>query len=184
MDPSTQTSDTDDRTTLTDPESLLGREDIDIAAETNVHEDSDHCGIGNAGRAVAGVQNDEGEFLVLVNEEIGIAIMPNAVVDEGGDWAATARDDVEATTGISIAIDDVEAIRDVDHRMEEESDPHTTTWRVLFRARPTGGGIQDCKQSADAGSDDWRADWVQTLPDGIDPAPEGGPRADLQWFLD
>ena len=87
---------------------------------------------------------------------------------------------MEGLTGISVDIDGVVAVREVAHYLDGESEPHAETYRTVFSATPTGGEIQDCKQSMEAGSDCWRVGWFETLPDAISPAPEAGPRDDLE----
>ncbi|WP_049929209.1 NUDIX hydrolase [Halopiger goleimassiliensis] len=168
---------------LSDPETLRGRTDVPFEAETVVREDRDHCGVRVDGRAVAGVRNDAGELLVLVNPDLGIALLPHGDVEPGEDWVATARREVEALTGVTIELEAIDVVRTVDHVLEGEDDPHATTTRVLFQASPVGGEIQACKRSAAAGSDRWEAAWLDELPADVTPA-DGGPGDDLRWFLD
>jgi len=181
--PREATARTEDRVSIENPQRLTAREDVERLAVERVHEDRDHCGVDSAGEVAVAVTNDDGEYLLLMHDEMGIAILPHGDVDAGDDWAATAREATEALTGVSIAIDDVAAVRTETHVVEGESEPHATTRSILFRASPTGGDIQACKRDAESGSDGWRAGWVADLPDGIEPAPEGAPREDLRWFL-
>lgn len=168
--------------TLADPAALRDRPDVQFEDHTRVREDRDHCGTASAGQAVVGVRNDDGELLLLVNREAGIALLPHGSVVEGGDWAATARDDAEGQTGVEIELDGTEVARRVEHRLEGEDDPHAVTHHVVFRGSATGGEIRDCKQSADAGSDPWTAGWYDGLPEGVEP-PEGTPGEDLRLFV-
>lgn len=171
-----------DLQTLPDPVALRGRTDVPFEAETVIREDRDHCGVRIDGRAVVGVRNDAGELLVLVNPDLGIALLPHGDVEPGDDWAATARREVEALMGVAIELEGIEVVRVVDHVVDGEDDPHATTTRVLFHASAVGGEIQACKASAEAGSDRWKATWVDELPADVTPA-EGGPGDDLRSFL-
>lgn len=171
-----------DRRTLPDPAALRRCGDVPFEAETAIREDRDHCGVRIDGRAVAGVRNDAGELLVLVNPDLGIALLPHGDVEPGDDWASTARREVEALTGVAIELEGIEVVRTVDHVVDGEDDPHATTTRVLFHASAVGGEIQACKESAEAGSDRWEAAWVDELPADVTPA-DGGPGDDLRSFL-
>lgn len=167
---------------LTNPEGLRDRDDVTFTTETRRHDDVDHCGVDVAGQAIAGIENDDSELLLLLNDELGVAVLPHASVERGDDWAAVARQGVENQTGISVTLDHIEAVRQVDHVVADAGKPHTTTHRVLFAGRPAGGEIHDCKRAASAGSDDWRAGWFTDLPDAIE-MPGDGPGDDLQHFL-
>lgn len=176
-------ADADDQfATFTDPEDLRDRQDVSFDDHTRLRENRDHCGTASAGQAVVGVRNDADELLLLVNREAGIALLPHGSVEPGGDWAATAREDTQGQTGIGVELDGVEAVRRVEHRLEDEDEPHATTHQVVFHGSPTGGEIRDCKLSADAGSDAWIAGWYDGLPDGVEP-PEGTPGEDLRLFV-
>lgn len=175
-------SDADSISTLTDPEAVRDRTDVTGREHARTRDDRDHCGTSSAGQAVVGVRNDAGEVLLLVNREIGIAVLPHGTVPEEGDWAETARTDAAATTGIEFALQGVELVRRVEHRLEGEDGPHAVTHQVVFRGSAAGGTIDDCKRSPEAGSDAWTAGWYDGLPDGID-APEGVSGEDLRLFL-
>lgn len=165
---------------LQNPSRLRNREDVLITSETQTHDDADYCVAELAGQIVVAVENDDGELLLLGNDEFGIVVLPHGNVEEGDDWAATAREEIEALTGISISLDDVEILRQIEHVADGE--PHGTTFRVVFTGRPVGGTIQECKQSADAGNDNWWAFWASDLPADLD-VPGGGPGDDLRHFL-
>lgn len=169
---------------ITDPTALFAREGVHATTERLEHEGEDHCGVGTAGRAVVDVRNDAGEHLLLVNDAFGAAILPNGVVEPDGDWAAAAREGVREKTGIEVDLEAILAVRAVDHVLPGEDAPHLRTHRVVFRGSPVDGDVRDCKQTADDGSDPWRADWFDGIPPTVSLPPESGPRNDLQLALD
>lgn len=178
-----QEADIDAELSLADPQELRSREDIAFTTETEEHETFDHCSTDIVGNTVLELRNDDDEVLLLINDEHGIAVAPHGDVDAGKDWAATARREIEAVTGISIGLDSIDAVKEVNHVVNEDGKPHNRTYRIIFSGHPVGGEIQDCKQSKEAGSDDWRAAWVDGLPEDIE-VPPGGPGKDLQVVLD
>lgn len=169
---------------ITDPTALRSVAGVRASTERLEHESDEHCGIGTVGRSVIDVRNGDGEHLLLVNDDLGVALLPDETVAAGGDWATAAREAAAGKTGISATLDAVVAVRAVDHVLPGETEPHLQTHRLVFRGSPAGGEIRECKRSHSAGSDDWRADWFETLPDGISLVPEGGPRDDLQLVMD
>lgn len=168
---------------LADPETLRDRPDVPFDVTPRPREDRDHCGTETAGQAIAGVENDAGELLLLVNREEGIALLPHGSVGQEDDWIAAARDGVRGQTGIAVEVDGIETVRRVEHVLEDEDESHATTHHVVFRGTATGGEIRECKRSADAGSDPWTAGWYDGLPDGVE-LPEGTPGDDLRLFLE
>lgn len=176
------TSHDDPIDSLTDPETLRGRTGVPFSQQTSEHEDEDHCSIGVAGRVAVGVTDRDGRFLLLCNDELGIALLPHGTVDADENWAAIARREAEGQTGIAVDLDEIVVVRAVDHVVEGDDEPHCSTHRVVFAGSPGGGEIQDCKRSADAGSDNWRAGWFEKLSEAL-AAPEGGPGDDLELFL-
>jgi hypothetical protein len=127
------------------------------------------------------VKNGAGEHLLLVNEELGVALLPNETVDTNDEWLSTASETVEGQTGFTVDIDEILAVRTVEHVLPDD-EHHLTTHRIVFSATPTGGSVRDCKLTADSGSDDWRAGWFDELPDGID-SPPNGPANDFELLL-
>ncbi|MFC7074027.1 NUDIX domain-containing protein [Halovenus rubra] len=178
-----QESDIDTQLSLADPQDVRSRENVVFATETQEHETFDYCASDIAGNTVLELRNDDDKLLLLIHDGHGIAVAPHGDVEEGEDWAAAARREIEAVTGISIALDNIEAVTEVNHVVSEDGKPHRTTERIIFSGHPVDGEIQDCKQSAQAGSDDWRAAWVDGLPEDIE-VPPGGPGNDLQLILD
>jgi ADP-ribose pyrophosphatase YjhB (NUDIX family) len=172
---------------LTDPATLRDHDDVRVSQDTMEHEDADHHWQDVAGQVAVGVTDADGRTLLMVNEAIGVVALPHGDVEPGEDWLSAARREIEAVTGVSIALEDVVLLREIDHVVAGESDPHTSTFGLLFRGAPTDGEIQGCKESAEAGSDGWYAEWFETvpgdLPDGVS-IPEGGPGEDLELIVD
>ncbi|AGN01837.1 hypothetical protein L593_09460 [Salinarchaeum sp. Harcht-Bsk1] len=167
---------------LTDPATLTERDDVPVSQDEMEHESADHCSTDIAGRVAVGVTNDDGQTLLLCNEEHGVALLPHGSVQPGEDWLVAARREIEAQTGVEIALDGIELLRDIDHVIAGEDGVHTSTYGLIFTATPAGGDIQDCKQSADAGSDRWYAGWFDGVPEHLD-VPPGGPGDDLELIL-
>ncbi len=179
-DPST--ADTDAPLSIADPEQIRDRDELHVTQETAEHDDFDHYAAEIAGHIVVALENDDGELLVLVNDELGIALLPHGDVEDSDDLATAAREEIEALTGLSVALDGIELLREVDHVVDPAGKPHRTTHRLILSGHPIGGEIQECKRSAEAGSDGWRATWVTELPEEIT-APDDGPGDDLRSVL-
>jgi hypothetical protein len=142
------------------------------------HPDADHCSTDTAGRAVAGITNDAGEVHLLRHEESGMPLLPHQpVASEADDWAAAARSIVDGWDGL--AVDTVELVREVDHHVDGETDPHTTTKLVLFGGSATGDAATDLAVPGD----EWTADWHARPPAGIDDL-DSPLRDDLAYFFD
>ena len=128
------------------------------------------------GRAVVGVTDDDGDALVIVNEEQDFAMLPNGTVESGDDWAAVARERVEHLTGLPVEIDGVERARKVEHVVGGDDEPHTTSYQVVFAASPT---TDDRTISHGC---DWRGEWCDAFPEDV--ADEGPAQDDVRLFLD
>lgn len=165
------------------PDSLRHRDDVPFVEATNVHDDADHCSVGIEGRAVVGVTNDDGEVLLMVNEEIPVAILPNETVEPGDDWTAAARRAVEGVTDLSVDLDGLELVRDVDHFVEEAHDdePHATSSNVVFRASPADGA--ETENFGDTDDCDWSAGWFDEFPEDLTDV-GGLVEADVRLFVD
>lgn len=182
---------------LADPESLRDREEVRFTDETAVHDDRDHCNTDIDGRAVVGVTNDDGEVLLAVHREETVAMLPHGRVEAGDDWLTTARRKVEITTDLPFEIDGVEAVREIDHVVEGEDDPHATTYGVVFRASLAGDSA-DADDTADADdpaddpanvadpstddNDHWDADWFDAVPENTPPG-SGLVADDIRLFV-
>ncbi|WP_132058082.1 hypothetical protein [Halorussus amylolyticus] len=154
------TPDADAVPTLSNPETLRGREAVEFREETTVHDDRDHCAVGIEGRAVVGVTNDDA-VLVLVHEEMDHAMLPNGKVESGDDWAAVGRQRVEHLTDLPVEIDGPARVRNVEHVVEGDDEPHTTSYQVVFRASPAA----DIDRVTDGC--DWHAEWCDELPEVV-----------------
>lgn len=166
---------------LEDPAALCERADVRVTRETIPVDGRDHRSIGTGGQAVVGVTNGDGPLLTLLEDERSIALLPHAAVEPGGDWATAARRGVENQTGMAVSLEAVEAVRVVEYVVDGIA--RATNHRVVYRGSPAGGAIRVCKRSADAGSDGWRATWIDALPDGVAP-PGVGPADDIGLFLE
>lgn len=124
---------------ITDPESLVDRDDVDYAERTRIHEHENHYAPNEtrAGTAVVGV-TDGDRVLMMQNEELSKPSFPFRPVEPGEDYAAVAERAVEDLTGVAVRITAVERVRHVTHRLEADEDRSTTTYDVVFRAEPTG----------------------------------------------
>jgi len=167
---------------ITDPIAYRDHSGVESRDERNEHDSSDHCGVGTDGRAIVDVRNEDGEHLLLVHDEFGVAILPNETVDPSEDWAAVAREAAAGYTGVEIELDAILSVGTVDHIVPDQDDPQMTTARAVFRGSPVGGKIDGCKRAAENGSDEWRVEWLEALPEGISP-PEGGPQRDLELVV-
>lgn len=167
---------------LTDPATLADRDDVPVSQDEMEHESAEHCSTDIAGKIAVGVRNDEGQTLLLCNDEHGVAILPHGDVEPDEDWLAAARREVEALTGVAIAIEGIELLREIDHVVAGEDDVDCSTFGLVLSASQAGGEIQDCKQSADAGSDIWYAGWFDGVPEDL-AVPPGGPGDDLELIL-
>ncbi|UPV76501.1 hypothetical protein M0R89_18375 (plasmid) [Halorussus limi] len=179
--PSAQTPPID---SLIDPERLRDCEDVPFTEETAVHDDRDHCNTDIEGRAVVGVTNDAGEVLLAVHEEESVAMLPHAGVEPGDDWVAVGRDTVEITTELPFEIDGVAVVREIDHVVEGEDEPHATTYGVVFRASlacdPERAVVGDPSHPE---NEHWNAEWFDAVPENT-PQGDGLVEDDIRLFVD
>lgn len=164
-----------DTPTVTDPESLREREDVEFLEATAVHDDRGHCAVDSDGRAVVGVTNDEGETLLVVDYDRPFAMLPNGTVESGDDWAEVGRQRVEHLTDLPVEIDGIERVRRVEHRTESEDEPHATSYQVVFAASPATDDL-DISHGCD-----WRGEWCDELPVEVDSELS---EADIRLFVD
>lgn len=162
-----------------DPEQLFADDAVDAERRTYTHEDADYCEATDAGRAIVGVTDDAGRLLLLVNRGEEHAILPNERVDDGEDWAAVARNQVEELAGIDVALDGVERVRRVEHVVEDDGTPPRTTHHVVFGASPAGStALGDlCEDN------DWEIGWHDELPVAAEDD-DAGVLDDVRLFLE
>lgn len=158
---------------ITDPESLRGRDDVAI------HEDAERvdgetfdlvADLDNM--AVVGVTNDDGEVLLMrVTEDCELKV-PTASVAPGEDYAEAARQWVRAQTGFAIELDALEAAWHYEARHEDE-ERVASRYFVVFSASPATDGT-DIDDPAIDGLEDGDAEaieWFAELPDDAAEAP-------------
>lgn len=158
------------------PERLYGADDVPTEERTYDHDDAGHCEAEAAGRAIVGLTAPDGRVLLVTNPEAEHALLPNAVVEPGEDWAAAARDRISGMAGIDPTLEAIELVRRVEHVVDGET--VSTTHHVLFAASAPDDRIPDglCDDN------DWELGWYDRVPyaDGSD---DGGATADVGRFL-
>jgi hypothetical protein len=169
---------------LSDPETLRDAEGVRFTHEEAMHDDRDHCNVDIEGRAVVGVTNDAGEVLLAVHEEESVAMLPHGAVESGDDWIAVGRDTVEITTELPFEIDGVAVVREIDHVVEGEDEPHATTYGVVFRASLSGDpDEEDLADPSHPENEHWDAAWFDSVPENTPPG-SGLVEADIRLFVD
>lgn len=163
-----------------DPETLREREDVEYVEATKVNEDTDHCAVDIEGRAAVGVTNDAGEVLTIVDDETRFTLLPNSMVEAGDDWVAAGRDHVEQMFDLPVEIDEPRRVRKVEHVLEGDDEPHTTSYHVVFGASPAA----DPENATDGCN--WHVEWLDRFPE--DAANEDGDgdlaEADVRLFME
>lgn len=170
--------------TAIEPERLLNEGRVDTERLTLTHENGDHyrdhCETDAIGRAIVGVTDADDRLLLVVDFENGHATLPNDTVTPDEGWVTVGRDWVEGAAGIDPAIDDVERVRRVEHLVEGESTPRSTTYQVVFGASiPATGTIPD-RLCAD---NPFELGWCDAVPVAMDDA-GAGVLDDIRLFLD
>lgn len=169
---------TDTITELTDPESLLSRDDVDVCEESTTvpSEAFDHY-TGTEGVSVVGVGNANDAVLLWTDDDHDW-LLPAAPVEPGEDYVAAARDVVERLAGVAVDVTGVERVRRVTYTVEEAGDDRETdVYYVVLRAR----GGDDPLPADPPGTDDSEADWFERAPDDLHGDNEAG---DVRLFLD
>ncbi|WP_255151174.1 hypothetical protein [Halorarius halobius] len=166
---------------LTDPEPLADRDDVDYRERTH-HVDADEFpavrdDLGDtAGWAVVGVVNGAGRILLMDDGSHGWTL-PAVPVASGGDWVAAAEGVVESLTGATPGIGRPERVRRVDYR-ENGGGGHVIVHHVVLPAAPVAG--DPVADDPTVGCDTAVAvDWVDALPDEL----EGAVAEDARLFL-
>jgi hypothetical protein len=183
-DDSSATDDAPPADSLTDPKRLRDDDEIPFTEETAVHEDRNHCNTDIVGRAVIGVTNDAGEVLLAVHKEESVAMLPHHAVEPGDDFVAVGRETVEITTELPFEIDGVEVVREIDHVVEGEAEPHATTYGVVFRASLAGDPESAAVESPSHDENEhWDAAWFDAVPE-TNPPGDGLVEEDIRLFVD
>lgn len=118
--------------------------------------------------AVAGVENESGEVLVMrVTEECAWK-PPSASVPPGSDYAATARRWVADRAGVEVEIDRIAGVWCFTVRTERGDDEATRNF-VVFECSPANGAGSTADTS-DGGNAE-AVDWVRELPDDAERPP-------------
>jgi ADP-ribose pyrophosphatase YjhB (NUDIX family) len=159
-----------------DPERLHAGGAVPTEERTYDHDGADHCESDALGRAIVGLTTPDGRVLLVTNPDEEHAILPNAVVEPGEDWAEAAREHLQGAAGIGAELAGVELVRRVEHVVD--ADPVDTTHHVLFAASAPDDRIPDglCADN------DWELGWYDTVPYAND-GEDGGAAADVRRFL-
>lgn len=139
----------------TDPTALAARDGVEHVESSYEHEDADHCEAGYAGRAILGIEAEQG-VLLLRHVEHPALVLPNGLVEEGADHVATAREFASEALGLDIRVTGVERVRSIEHTVDGEPVDHTT--HVVLRTTVAGGTL-------DVHDDDWTGEWTGELPE-------------------
>ncbi|WP_439026719.1 hypothetical protein [Haloarchaeobius sp. DT45] len=173
---------------FTDLQSLADEVDADYQETPNDHEGADHCEADYAGRAIAGIVDEDGRILLMVHEPSGAPLMPNVKVEPREDWLPPALAEIEHLTGVAVEFAGTERIRRVDHRVEGSEEVFESTTHVVFRAvpaarpeaRPAPRLNPDAIENDDVAPDDFTVDWFQDVPGDE----SGMVEADARLFLE
>ncbi|AHG05090.1 hypothetical protein HALDL1_02310 [Halobacterium sp. DL1] len=155
---------TETLTELTDPESLLNRDDIDVCEESVAvpSEAFEHYAAAD-GVSVVGVTNDDDAVLLWTDPDHGW-LLPAAPVEPGEDYVVAARGVVERLAGVAVDVTGVERVRRVEYAADEAGDDReTTVYYVVFGAR----GGDDPLPVEPPGTDESDADWFAHEPDDL-----------------
>lgn len=165
---------------LTDPESVVEREDVDVREEASV-EHQHHFELYEPieGMAVVGITNDEGEVLLLVHTEGSGAVLPYAPVESGEDWLAVGRRRATELADVDVEIDGIERIRRKYFSPEGDDERETTGYDVVLRASTAADETPDRTDVDDDGQ--WDARWVDEIPED---AAGGAVLDDIRLFVD
>lgn len=162
-----------------DPATLADNEEFDIRQRTYSNGNQDHCEADAAGRAIVGVTDEEKRLLLLINPATDHAVLLNDTVAPDEDWAIIAQHRVKEMAGIDVTLDAVLRVRRVDHVIDGESTPRSTTYHVVFSASVASPGA-----TLDGLCDDnaWEIGWYTDLPVEVD-NDESGVLDDIELFL-
>lgn len=156
----------DGSTTLTDPGTLLTRDDVPVETATHELPPADFVDTDDwDSHVVVGVADDRGALLHDDGDHGWT--LPAFAPGPGDDWLSVARDGFERLTGVPVAIDAIRAARRREFR-EADGVQRRVVWNVLVTATPATRIPDDPK----------RAD----TPDGTDDPSRPADGAALRWF--
>lgn len=103
---------------LADPEAVLDREDVLVEATTRTLDPEKFAGLEERYDAIEGVVqmgllDDEGRLLLQGWDGASAWAPPGGSVVPGQDWAAAARESMEALTGISVRITEIALVEEL-----------------------------------------------------------------------
>ncbi|GEM_PF-6734659 len=104
-----------------------------------------------------------------------------AGLEDGEDWLAAADRAVETLTDDPIDVGPPVLVRELEHVLEGEETPHTTSHTVVVEASPATERAADDLTARTTCT--WDGKWLETFPDGCPATPEQ-PAADLRLFLE
>ena len=166
---------------LTDPESLVDRDNVDFREEASV-EHQHHFELYEPieGMVIVGVTDDDGRVLLMVHREEPGAVLPYAPVESGEDWVGVARRKIEEAAGFDVEIDGVELVRRKYFSPEGDDECQTMGYDVIVRATPSTD--ETFEESTSVGEEgDWSLKWFDEISED---AAGGAVLDDIRLFLD
>lgn len=171
--------DTDSSTggSLTDPESLFDRDDVDVreTVHTVDRETFETARDELDSHAVVGLADEAGSVLLMNDGSHGWTLVA-VPVEAGEDWAAVARRGMAELTGIDVDVQRPERVRRIEYRLEGDEARTTALYNAVWRAAPVTEGTD----SLDPGETNTEFGWFEQVPDGT----EGPPAEDIRLFID
>lgn len=161
---------------VTDPIAAAERHDVPVETSSYEHDTADHCERDAAGRAIVGVTADD-RVLALRHDTEPYHLLPNRIVEPGGDWAAAAREAAATEGGVPAQLDRVEVVRRIEHTGPGGDDTGVTD-HVLFSASVDASTVP----TPETPNGDWTAEWLDDLPAAVE-AESGDALADIRRFL-
>jgi len=158
---------------LADPETLRDRDGVEhVTVSDDDHFESNQR---TEGAAVVGVTNADGD-LALPTFESG-TVLTHALVEDGGDFADTARSAAADLLGVDVALDDVLRVRRK-VSAPPDADEAAVAHVVVYAASPAGDAeLPEDPPSCQVES----TDWYDAVPDDLVSAEM---REDLRLFVD
>ncbi|WP_267639876.1 hypothetical protein [Haloarchaeobius amylolyticus] len=157
---------------FSDLQSLADEVDADYRETPNDHESESHCEAEYAGRAIAGITDEQGRLLLMVHEPSGKPLMPNVKVEGDEAWLPPALAEIDHLVGLAVEFAGTERIRRVDHHIEGSDEVFESTTHVVFRAVPAAGPEDrpepslnpDAIENDDVDPGDFTVDWFASIP--------------------